>query len=114
MKTNNVISGKQIKELALLIVNNTNFFQTKKLFFVQLNDEHSVDNTGAIFQIADKESAGEVARKSNALQYEGEVSGIIYNYAEDSTKFFKEDDLKAYNHCKQQAELLFDDLTNNY
>jgi len=103
------ITGTQIREKASLIVNKTNFHQANRLYFVQLDDEHAVDNTGAIFQIADKDSAADVAENSNALQYEGE-SGIIYNYAEDSANFEEDsEDLDIYSHCKEQAELLADE-----
>lgn len=106
------ITGTQIREKASLIVNNTNFKQANELFFVQLDDEHAVDNTGAIFQIVDKDSAADVANNSNALQYESE-SGNIYNYAEDTADFKDgSEDLDIYSHCKEQAELLFDDMNN--
>jgi hypothetical protein len=102
------ISGTQLREKASLKVNNTNFKQASELFFVQLDDEHAVDNTGAIFQIVDNDSASEVSENSNALQYEGE-SGTIYNYAEDSANFEEDsEDLEIYSHCKEQAELLAD------
>lgn len=104
------ITGTQVREVGSLIVNGTNLYQPSGLFFVQLDDEHSVDNTGAIFQIVDKDSAKEVANNANALQYAGE-SGIIYNYAEDSADFAEDsEDLDIYSHCKQQAELLADSL----
>lgn len=103
------ISGTQLREKASLKVNNTNFKQANELFFVQLDDEHAVDNTGAIFQIVDKDSAADVAENSNALQYESE-SGVIYNYAEDNADFAEDsEDLDIYSHCKKQAELLADD-----
>ena len=103
------ISGTQLREKASLKVNNTNFNQLRELFFVQLDDEHAVDNTGAIFQIVDKYSAADVAENSNALQYESE-SGTIYNYAEDSADFAEDsEDLEIYSNCKEQAELLADD-----
>lgn len=103
------ISGTQLREKASLKVNNTNFKQANELFFVQLDDEHAVDNTGAIFQIVDKDSAADVAENSNALQYESE-SGVIYNYAEDNADFAEDsEDLDIYSHCKEQAELLVDD-----
>ena len=104
------ITGSQIREKASLIVNNTNFNQASELYFVQLDDEHSVDNTGAIFQIVDKDSAADVSRNSNALQYEGE-SGFIYNYAEDTVNFEEDsEDLEIYSACYQQAELLADEI----
>jgi len=104
------ISGTQLREKASLKVNSTNFKQASELFFVQLDDEHAVDNTGAIFQIVDKDSAADVAENSNALQYESE-SGTIYNYAEDNADFAEDsEDLEIYSHCKEQAELLFDEL----
>jgi len=103
------ITGTQLREKAYLKVNRTNFSQPNALFFVQLDDEHAVDNTGAIFQIVDKYSAEDVAKNSNALQYEGE-SGIIYNYAEDAPEFEEDsEDLEIYSHCKEQAELLAED-----
>ena len=102
------ITGNQLREIASLKVNNTNFKQASELFFVQLDDEHAVDNTGSIFQIIDEDSADDVAENSNALQYESE-SGTIYNYAED-TADFADEDLEIYSHCKEQAELLFDEL----
>ena len=103
------ISGTQLREKASLKVNNTNFKQASELFFVQLDDEHAVDNTGAIFQIVDKNSAADVAENANALQYESE-SGTIYNYAEDSADFAEDsEDLDIYSHCREQAELLADD-----
>lgn len=103
------ISGTQLREKASLKVNNTNFKQANELFFVQLDNEHAVDNTGAIFQIVDENSAADVAENSNALQYESE-SGTIYNYAEDSADFEEDsEDLDIYSHCKEQAELLFDE-----
>lgn len=104
------ISGAQIREKASLVVNRTAFKQAGDLFFVQLDDEHAVDNTGAIFQIVDQDSAADVAENSNALQYVGE-SGMIYNYAEDTASFEEDsDDLDIYCHCKEQAELLADEL----
>ena len=103
------ISGTQLREKASLKVNNTNFKQASELFFVQLDDEHAVDNTGAIFQIVDEDSAAYVCENANALQYEGE-SGTIYNYAEDSADFAEDsEDLDIYSHCREQAELLADD-----
>jgi len=103
------ITGTQIRERASLIVNNTNFNQASELFFVQLDDEHAVDNTGSIFQIVDKSSADDVAKNSNALQYLG-ASGVIYNYSEDTANFkVDSEDLDIYSHCKEQAELLFDE-----
>jgi len=104
------ITGTQLREKASLKVNNTNFKQASELFFVQLDDEHAVDNTGAIFQIVDKDSAADVSENANALQYESE-SGTIYNYAEDTADFAEDsEDLEIYSHCKEQAELLFDEL----
>jgi secreted PhoX family phosphatase len=103
------ITGTQLREKASLKVNNTNFKEASELFFVQLDDEHAVDNTGCIFQIVDKNSAADVAENSNALQYESE-SGTIYNYAEDSADFAEDsEDLDIYSNCKEQAELLADD-----
>lgn len=104
------ITGTQIREKASLVVNNTNFNQPDELYFVQLDDEHSVDNTGSIFQIVDENSASEVAKNPNALQYKGE-SGIVYNHAEDTVDFEEEsEDLDIYSHCYQQAELLADEI----
>ena len=104
------ITGTQLREKANLIVNSTNFKQANELYFVQLDDDHSVDNTGAIFQIVDKNSAEDIAENQNALQYESE-SGTIYNYAEDNADFAEDsEDLEIYSHCKEQAELLFDEL----
>lgn len=104
------ISGTQLREKASLKVNNTNFKQPNELFFVQLDDLHAVDNTGSIFQIVDVDSANEVTENSNALQYEGK-SGTIYNYAEDTVDFEENsEDLDIYSHCKEQCELLCDDL----
>lgn len=104
------ITGTQLREKASLRINNTNLKQASELYFVQLDDEHSVDNTGAIFQIIDKDSATDIAKNPNALQYESK-SGTIYNYAEDSADFAEDsDDLEIYAHCVQQAELLFDEL----
>lgn len=101
------ISGTQLREKASLRVNNTSLKQANELFFVQLDDKHAVDNTGAIFRIVDKDFAADVAK--NALQYEGE-SGTIYNYEEDSADFAEDsEDLDIYSHCKEQAELLADD-----
>lgn len=109
MKTLNVISGTQLREIAELIANKTGIAQPRKLYFVQLDDEHAVDNTGVIFQIVDKEAAKEVEDVACALQYEGE-SGVIYNYAEDSADFEEDsEDLDIYSHCKEQAELLYDE-----
>jgi len=109
MKRINSITGTQIREKASLIVNNTNFKQADELFFVQLDDEHSVDNTGCIFQIVDEDSASDVSKNSNALQYKSK-SGNIYNYAEDSANFAEySEDLDIYSNCKEQAELLFDE-----
>ena len=100
------ITGTQIREEANLIVNRTNLYQPDRLCFVQLDNEHAVDNTGAIFQIVDKESAKDVEKVATALQYEGE-SGTIYNYAEDSADFADDSEaLDIYSHCKEQAELL--------
>ena len=105
------ITGTQIIEKASLIVNNTNFRQQDELYFVQLDDEHSVDNTGAIFQIIDKKYAKEVAENANnVLQYEGK-SGIIYNYAEDTVDFEEDsEDLDIYSHCYQKAEFFADEI----
>jgi hypothetical protein len=98
------ITGTQIKEKATLLVNNTNFKQAHDLFFVQLDDDHAVDNTGCIFQITDKDSASEIAENPNTLQYESE-SGNIYNYAEDTANFPENsEDLKIYILCKELAE----------
>lgn len=109
MKRIHSITGTQIREKASLIVNNTNVEQASELFFVQLDDLHAVDNTGAIFQIVDKDSAADVAKNSNALQYKSE-SDTIYNYAEDNADFAEDsEDLDIYAHCKEQAELLFDE-----
>jgi len=103
------ITGNQIRERAALIVNNTNFTQQSELYFVQLDDDHAVDNTGSIFQIVDADSASEVAQNPNAVQYQGK-SGVVYNYAEDTAKFDEDSaDLSIYEHCWQQAELLFDE-----
>ena len=104
------ITGTQLREKANLKVNKTNFKQANELYFVQLDDDHSVDNTGAIFQIVDKDSAADITENQNALQYESE-SGTIYNYAEDNADFAEDsEDLEIYSHCKEQAELLFDEL----
>jgi len=103
------ISGTQIREQAVLLVNNTGFSQENSLYFVQLDDDYSVENTGCIFQITDEDSANEVADNSAALQYKGE-SGTIYNYAEDSADFEDDsEDLEIYSHCTKQAELLADE-----
>jgi len=91
-----------------MIINNTGLFQPSSLYFVQLDDEHAVDNTGAIFQIVDKNAAEEVEKVAGALQYAG-ASGIIYNYAEDSANFAEDsEDLEIYSNCREQAELLFE------
>ena len=104
------ISGAQLREKAILRINNTGFNQDRELFFVQLDDLHAVDNTGAIFQIVNMSYADDVAEIANALQYEGE-SGTIYNYAEDRADFSEDsDDLEIYSHCTEQAELLFDEF----
>jgi hypothetical protein len=110
MKTIKSITGNQLREKASLKVNNTNFKQANELFFVQLDDDHAVDNTGAIFQIVDSESANEVSNNSNCLQYESEI-GTIYNYAEDTAIFAEgSEDLEIYSNCKEQAELLADEI----
>jgi secreted PhoX family phosphatase len=108
MKKIHNITGSQLREMASLRINNTNNKQASELYFVQLDDEHAVDNTDCIFQIIDKDFATDIAKNPNALQYEGE-SGTIYNYAEDSADFAEDsDDLEIYAHCVQQAELLFE------
>lgn len=109
MKTINKLTCTQLREMASLRVNNTDFCQPSELFFVQLDNDHSVDNTGAIFQIVDEDSADDVVINPNALQYQGQ-SGVIYNYAEDGADFEEDtEDFDIYCHCFQQATLCFDE-----
>lgn len=110
MKTiSNTSLQNQIREKAYLICNNSHIYQAPVLYFVQIDDEYAVDNTGAIFQIISKNDAQEVKDNSGALQYEGE-NGRIYNYAEDSADFDPDtEDSEIYNHCCMQAELLADE-----
>jgi len=104
------ITGTQLREEAFLIRNNTNFHLTNHLFLVQLDDEHAVDNEGAIFQMVDQDSAKEIEENANVLQYKGN-SGIVYNYAEDTVDFAAgSEDLEIYANCKEQAELLYDEI----
>lgn len=108
------ISGTQLRETATLEVNATGYNQPDSLYFVQLDDEHAVDNTGAIFQIScydldELKAMQERGQFTPLLIYKSE-SGTIYNYAEDSADFEEDsEDLEIYSHCVQQAELLADE-----
>jgi hypothetical protein len=102
MKNLSELTGEQTREIATLRFNITGFKQAPSLFFVQLDDCYAVDNTGCIFQIIDR------VEEDSILVYEGE-SGLFYNYAEDSADFEDDsEDAEIYNHCFQQAELLFE------
>jgi len=107
------ISGTQTREKATLINNSTGMNQPDSLYFVQLDNEHAVDNTGAIFQIScyDLDELKEMEEREDYtpfLIYKGE-SGTVYNYNEDSADFEEDsEDLEIYSHCTQQAELLAD------
>jgi len=101
MKNLSQLTGEQTREIANLVVNNTNIHQSASLFFVQLDDQYAVDNRGSIFQIVDR------VEDDSALVYKGE-SGFFYNYAEDSADFDADsEDSEIYHHCALQAELLF-------
>ena len=102
--------GTQIREIAKLIENGTNYDQPNKLFFVHLDEDYAVDNNGCIFQIITKDDAESIHEEGvGYLRYEGE-SGFVYNYAEDSTDFEEDsEELEIYSHCYQQAELLAED-----
>lgn len=102
--------GAQVREIGNLIENGTGFHQPEKLYFVWLDENHAVDNTGSIFQIISKQDAETIHEEGvGYLRYEGK-SGFVYNYAEDSADFEEDsEDLEIYSHCYQQAELLAED-----
>jgi len=102
----------QTREFATLTHNATGLKQDNKLFFVQIDNTHAVDNLGAIFQIFDGtiEDLEEMQDEDfNILLAYVSEDGTVYNYAEDSADF--EDDseeLEIFSNCQQQAELNYD------
>ena len=89
----------QIRESATLELNGTQSNQDEELFFVQFDDYHAVGSDGSIYQIVEETDLG------NPVLYYKAASGNVYNYAEDSAEFEKEEDQNIFNHCLQQAEM---------
>lgn len=99
MKKIGNITGIQIREMADLYINRLDSDEPSQLYFVQIDDLHSVDNYGGIWQIVNEEDC-------KSLAYKGE--DCYYNYAEDKADFAEDsEDLDIYSHCLQQCKLLF-------
>ena len=119
MRTLGKISEKPIEELGYLILNCTGFYQPNNLYFVQIDDEHSIDSDGSIFQIwAEKVNDDDLELGKKEFQnkfgftplliYKGE-SGTLYNYAEDSNDL-KGEDLIFFEERKKDAAQAAEDL----
>lgn len=95
------LTGEQTREKAKLIIGNG----AKVMFFVHMSDDYAVCNEGDIYQIIYDNLASFKANMEKGVEYTVyKGKDCLYNYAEDSYKDLKGDDLEIYNHCLTMAE----------